>query len=73
MGHIQRGGSPSCFDRVLASRLGVGAVEALLEGKSNVMIGISHKKVVTVGFETAIEGQRPLDEALRKVLNITSI
>lgn len=73
LGHIQRGGSPSCFDRVLASRFGVGAVEALLDGKSNVMIGISHKKVVTVDFKIAIEGQRPLDQELRKVLNITSI
>jgi len=44
LGHIQRGGSPSCFDRVLASRLGVGAVDALLEGYSNIMVGIEHKK-----------------------------
>lgn len=73
LGHIQRGGSPSCFDRVLASRLGVGAVEALLAGKSHVMIGISHKKVVSVDFSTALEERRPLDQELRKVLNISSI
>ena len=40
LGHMQRGGSPSCFDRVLASRMGVYAVEALLEGKSNMMVGM---------------------------------
>ena len=41
LGHMQRGGSPSCFDRVLASRMGVKAVESLLEGKNNVMVGTS--------------------------------
>lgn len=73
LGHIQRGGSPSCFDRVLASRLGVGAVEALRKGESNVMIGICHKEIVCVDFETAIKQQRTLDKELRRVLNITSI
>ncbi|HET8837940.1 MAG TPA: 6-phosphofructokinase [Flavobacteriaceae bacterium] len=73
LGHIQRGGSPSCFDRVLASRLGVAAVEALLAGNRNVMMGILHKKVVPVDFRTAIEGKRTFDKELRKVLNITSI
>lgn len=73
LGHIQRGGAPSCFDRVLASRLGVGAVEALLQGESNKMIGMSHKKVVLVDFKKAIKGQRPFDKELRRVLNITSV
>ncbi|WP_424493788.1 6-phosphofructokinase [Salinimicrobium sp. GXAS 041] len=73
LGHIQRGGKPSCFDRVLASRLGVGAVEALMRGESNVMIGITDKKVTSVDFEVAIKGQRPIDNELRRVLNITTV
>ncbi|WP_127845727.1 6-phosphofructokinase [Psychroflexus aestuariivivens] len=72
LGHTQRGGSPSCFDRVLASRLGVGAVDALLEGKSNVMVGISHKKVVYVPFDIAINGQKKLDTDLIRVADIVS-
>ncbi len=73
LGHIQRGGAPSCYDRVLASRLGVGAIEALLRGESNVMIGITNRIVTSVDFETAIKGQRPLDKELRRVLNITTV
>lgn len=73
LGHIQRGGAPSCFDRVLASRLGVGAVEALRKEETNIMIGICHKKVVYVPFDIAIKKSRPLDDELRRVLNITSI
>ena len=73
LGHIQRGGVPSCFDRVLASKLGVGAIEALLRGESNVMVGLTNKKVTSVDFEVAIKGQRPIDEELRRVLNITTV
>lgn len=73
LGHIQRGGAPSCYDRVLASRLGVGAIEALLRGESNVMIGITNKIVTSVDFEVAIKGQKPLDKELRRVLNITTV
>jgi len=73
LGHIQRGGSPSCFDRVLASRLGVGAVDALLDGKSNIMVGIEHKKVVQVPFETAITKKKTLDFDLMRVADIVSI
>lgn len=73
LGHIQRGGSPSCFDRVLASKLGVGAVDAILEGKRNIMIGIVHQKVVNVSLETAIRGEDKFDKDLRRVADITSI
>lgn len=73
LGHIQRGGAPSCYDRVLASRLGVGAIEALLRGEDNVMIGITNKMVASVDFEVAIKGQKPLDKELRRVLNITTV
>ena len=73
LGHIQRGGAPSCYDRVLASKLGVGAVEAVLRGESGVMVGITNKIVTSVDFNTAIEGTRPLDKELRRVLTITTV
>lgn len=73
LGHIQRGGSPSCFDRVLASRLGVGAVDALLKGETNVMIGIVHNKVTSVPFSEAIKGSNEIDEDLIRVADIISI
>lgn len=73
LGHMQRGGAPSCFDRVLASRLGVGAVETVLRGESNVMVGVTHKLVTTMDFETAIKSTRPIDKELRRVLNITTV
>lgn len=73
LGHIQRGGSPSCFDRVLASKLGVGAVEALTDGKSNIMVGVHHQKVVHVSLEKALKEERKLDKELRRVANITSV
>ena len=46
LGHLQRGGSPSAYDRILASRLGAGAIDAILEGQRNVMIGIHNDEVV---------------------------
>lgn len=73
LGHIQRGGSPSCYDRVLASRLGVGAVDALLKGEKNVMIGIVHNKVTSVPFSEAIKGSNEIDEDLIRVADIISI
>lgn len=73
LGHMQRGGAPSCYDRVLASRLGVGAIEALMRGESKVMVGISNRKVTSVDFEEAIKGHRELDNELRRVLNITTV
>ncbi|MBQ4803992.1 6-phosphofructokinase [Aquimarina sp. MMG015] len=73
LGHIQRGGSPSCYDRVLASKLGVGAVETLLEGKSEVMIGIVHKKVQIVPLTTALGKRTHKHDRLIKVADITSV
>lgn len=73
LGHIQRGGSPSCYDRVLASRLGVGAVDALLEGKRDIMIGIKHSKIVHVPFSEAIKGDNEIDIDLIRVADITSV
>ena len=73
LGHMQRGGAPSCFDRVLASRLGVKAVEVLLEGKTNYMVGLLAYKVVLTPLEQAIKGQSRVDDELVKVSDIISI
>ncbi|WP_313807693.1 6-phosphofructokinase [Flavobacterium sp.] len=72
LGHMQRGGSPSCFDRVLASRLGVKAVESLLEGKTNYMVGLVSDKVVLTPLEQAVKGQSKIDEELVRVSDIMS-
>lgn len=55
LGHIQRGGSPSAFDRILASRLGSRAVELLMEGKSNVMVGVDGETIVVSSIEECIK------------------
>lgn len=73
LGHMQRGGSPSCFDRVLASRLGVKAVESLLEGKSNYMAGIYQDKIILTPLEQAIKGHSEIDKELLRVSDIVSI
>jgi 6-phosphofructokinase 1 len=72
LGHMQRGGSPSCFDRVLASRLGVKAVESLLEGKSNYMVGLQNDKVSLTPLEQAIKGKTEIDRELLRVSDIMS-
>jgi 6-phosphofructokinase 1 len=72
LGHMQRGGAPSCFDRVLASRLGVKAVESLLEGKSNFMVGLYHDEVHLTPLEKAIKGKSKIDSELLRVSNIMS-
>src|SRR5690554_3089180 len=73
LGHLQRGGAPSCFDRVLASRFGVKAVETLLEGKSGYMVGIMNDKVVLTPLEKAIKGYSGIDEELIRVSDIMSV
>lgn len=72
LGHMQRGGSPSCFDRVLASRLGVKAVELLLEGKTNLMVGLINNKVKPTELEKAIKGNHKIDTELLRVSDIMS-
>ena len=72
LGHIQRGGAPSCFDRVLASRFGVKAVESLMVGKSNSMVGLCNDKVVLVPLEKAIKGSAEVDIELLRVSDIMS-
>ncbi|MEE1899376.1 6-phosphofructokinase [Flavobacterium rakeshii] len=73
LGHMQRGGSPSCFDRVLASRLGVKAVETLLEGKSNYMVGLIKDEVELTPLDMAVKGKSHIDKELIKVSDIVSI
>ena len=73
LGHLQRGGSPSAYDRILASRLGVGAITALREGQRNVMIGIKNDEVVYVPLCNAIKSDKPVKKELINVLGILSI
>ena len=73
LGHMQRGGSPSCFDRVLASRLGVSAVELLLDGKTNLMVGLINNKVQTTDMEKAVKGHHTINRELLRVSDIMSI
>jgi 6-phosphofructokinase 1 len=72
LGHMQRGGSPSCFDRVLASRLGVKAVELILDGKTNLMVGIMNNEIETTDLEKAIKGYHSIDQELLRVSDIMS-
>ncbi|WP_347174789.1 6-phosphofructokinase [Polaribacter uvawellassae] len=72
LGHMQRGGSPSCFDRVLASRLGVKAVELLLENKSNLMVGLKDNEVITTELQEAIKGGHVINQELLRVSDIMS-
>ncbi len=72
LGHLQRGGSPSCMDRILASRLGVAAVEALLAGKRNVMVGVNHRDIVHVPFEKATKHHQTVDPYLVRIANSLS-
>jgi 6-phosphofructokinase 1 len=73
LGHMQRGGSPSCFDRVLASRMGVYAVEALLEGKSNMMVGMKSEEIIFSPLEKAIKGKSEINKDLIRVSDILTI
>ncbi len=73
LGHLQRGGMPTASDRILASRLGVAAIEALKDGQRNVMVGVSNDKIVYVPFNKAIKLDKPIDKELINVLSVLSI
>ena len=73
LGHLQRGGTPSAFDRILASRLGYASIEALKEGQRNVMVGISNDQIVYVPIDRAIKKDKPIDRELINVLAVLSI
>ncbi len=72
LGHIQRGGTPSAHDRILASRLGAAAIDALLEEQRNIMVGVDDDKIVYVPFTKAIKDDKPFDYQLMEVLKILS-
>ena len=70
---IQRGGTPSAYDRILASRLGYAAIEALQEGQRNIMIGIKNDEIVYVPISRAIKTDKPINQELISVLNVLSM
>tara|TARA_B100001059_G_scaffold176357_1_gene176790 strand:+ start:1140 stop:2123 length:984 start_codon:yes stop_codon:yes gene_type:complete len=73
LGHIQRGGRPTCFDRVLASRMGVHAIDSLLKGSYNVMVGINNQKMVLSPLVDAVKGKTDINKNLIRVSEILSI
>ena len=73
LGHMQRGGSPSCFDRVLASRMGVKAVELLIDGKSNLMVGIQNNKMVAIELENAVKEHHKMNKEILRISEIMSV
>ena len=72
LGHMQRGGPPSCFDRVLASRMGVKAVESLLDGETNYMVGLLDNKMELTPLDKAIKGKSKINLELLRVSDIMS-
>jgi 6-phosphofructokinase 1 len=73
LGHIQRGGSPTAYDRILASRMGVAAIDALKDEQRSIMIGVVNNEIVHVPFTKAIKDDKPVDQNLVGVLQILSI
>ena len=73
LGHLQRGGTPSAHDRILASRTGVGVIEALRQGQRNIMVGVRNNEVVYVPFSECIRTDKPFDKKLITVLDELSI
>ncbi|MGB3468901.1 MAG: ATP-dependent 6-phosphofructokinase, partial [Cyclobacteriaceae bacterium] len=73
LGHIQRGGDPSAFDRILASRMGLAAVEGLLNGQKNVLVGIVNDQVQYTNFKLAISRSKPLNQDLLRLVDILNI
>ena len=73
LGHLQRGGSPTAHDRIIASRMGAAAIDALMEDQRNVMIGIEHDEIVYVPFSKAIKNDKPIQRELVNVLRELSI
>ena len=73
LGHLQRGGRPSAHDRILASRTGVGAIQAIMQGQRNVMVGVRNNEIVYVPLSEAIRSDKPFDKSLIRVLDELSI
>jgi 6-phosphofructokinase 1 len=70
LGHIQRGGSPSCIDRLIASRMGYHAVESLMEGRHNVFVGIQNNKMHYIPLESAVKNKGKISEEWMKIVKI---
>lgn len=70
LGHMQRGGAPTSFDRILASRLGIAAVEGLVNGKHNVMAGVTNDEVVYTSFKLAISKTKPIRSDLMRMVDV---
>lgn len=73
LGHIQRGGSPTYADRILASRMGYAAVNALLEGKTQVMIGIVNDEIVYQPFESVVKGVSPIKQDMLDMIRVLAV
>ncbi len=73
LGHIQRGGSPSAFDRVMASQMGVAAVEALLDKQNSIMIGMMNREIVHVPFNRTVKHHKDINRRLLEMIDILSI
>ena len=73
LGHLQRGGTPSAQDRILASRMGVASIQALIENQRSVMIGIRENEITYVPFKRAIKKERAISTELLEVLRVSSI
>ena len=73
LGHIQRGGIPTAYDRILASRLGLGALEGLMNGEKNVMAGIVNNELVYTPFRDTIRLPKPINEDLLRMVKILSV
>ena len=73
LGHVQRGGKPTAFDRILASRLGIAAVEGLTNGKKGVMVGIVNNQIKYTNFQDAITNPKPIDDDMLRMVKILSI
>ena len=70
LGHIQSGGSPSTFDRILAARLGAAAVEALADGEAGTMVCLSGERVERIPLEEVVGEERPLDSELYRLAGV---
>ena len=73
LGHLQRGGSPTAQDRILASRMGAATIDALMEGQRNIMIGDDDEKIIYTPFSKAIRDQKSIDRDLLELIHRLSI
>ena len=72
LGHIQRGGSPSCFDRVVASRMGYAAVECLVEGRHNIFVGILNNRMHYIPLTEAVKRKQRISEEWMQIVRVLS-